>query len=145
MELMVIIAVIGVLSAIAIPAFHSFIPTMRLNGATRQIMGDLMAARMNAVKWNQKTKVFFNTNGHGYKVCNDADNDDTVDSNEGDVKNRDIEDEYEGVSFSSTGDPIFSPRGTANTGTTITLTNSEGEQKKVKVHSFTGRVKIEDV
>jgi type IV fimbrial biogenesis protein FimT len=139
-ELMVTIAVLAVMAMIAIPAFMSWMPGMRLNGAARQIMGDLMAARMKAVKLNQKTKVFFD-NDHQYRICNDADNNDTVDSGEGDVKNRDIQNEYHDVTFdlNKTSDPVFFPRGTA-TNRTITLQNSEGS-KEITI-SIAGRVKI---
>ncbi|MDZ7696966.1 MAG: GspH/FimT family pseudopilin [Deltaproteobacteria bacterium] len=140
LELMIIIAVLGILSAIAIPNFMSLLPGMRLNGAARQIMGDLMAARMKAVKLNQRTKVFF-YNNHQYKICNDADNNGTVDDGEGDIINRDIQNEYHDVTFdlNNTSDPVFSPRGTA-TNRTITLQNSEGS-KNITI-SIAGRVKI---
>ncbi|MFP4088575.1 MAG: GspH/FimT family pseudopilin [Desulfobacteraceae bacterium] len=141
LELMIIIAVMGILSAIAIPSFMSLLPGMRLNGAARTVMGDLMAARMKAVKLNQKTKVFFDNNSFQYRICNDADNDGTVDDGEGDVINRDIQNEYHDVTFdlNNTSDPVFSPRGTA-TNRTITLQNSEGS-KNITV-SIAGRVRI---
>ena len=146
MEMMIVVAVLAIMAAIAIPNFMSLLPGMRLNGAARQVMGDLMAARMKTVKLNKKTKVFFNGNGYEYEIWDDADNSGAVADNEGDDKERTLQTNYHDVTFSSTGNPIFSPRGTSNAGGTITLTNSStGEQKKVTVHSFTGRVKIEDV
>lgn len=145
-EMMVVLAIFAIVAAIAIPNFMSLLPGMRLNGAARQVMGDLMAARMKAVKLNKKTKVFFNGNGYEYEIWDDADNSGTVADNEGDDKERTLQTNYHDVTFSSTGNPIFSPRGTSNAGGTITLTNStNGKQKKVTVHAFTGRVKIEDV
>jgi prepilin-type N-terminal cleavage/methylation domain-containing protein len=45
METMIVIALIGIVAAIAIPAFTSMVPGMRLNGAARMVMGDLMAGR----------------------------------------------------------------------------------------------------
>jgi len=143
-EMMVVIAVLAIVAAIAIPNFMTLLPGMRLNGAARQVMGDLMAARMKAVKLNKDTKVTFKDNNYEYEVWYDEDGDGNEDTSEITTKN--IQTNYHDVTFSSTGNPIFSPRGTANTGGTITLTNStNGKQKKVKVHSFTGRVKIEDV
>jgi len=144
MELMIIIAVVGILSAIAIPAFLSMLPGMRLNGAARMVAGDLMAARMKAVKLNHKTKVFFD-DSYQYKICDDADNNDTVDSGEGDSKTRTIQTDYPGITINKSdyNDPVFQPRGTASI-IILTLTNLEGTQKKVKVH-LTGRIMIEDV
>ena len=138
-EMMVVVIVLAIMAAIAIPSFMSLLPGMRLNGAARQVMGDLMGARMKAVKLNQRTKVFFD-NSYQYRVCDDADNNDTVADGEGDVETRNIQTEYDDVTLSSTADPVFQARGTA-TGTTVTVTNSSGS-KAVKV-AITGRVKIE--
>ncbi len=139
MEMMVVVAVLAIMTGVAIPGFMELLPGMRLNGAARQVMGDLMAARMKAVKLNQKTKIFFDNN-HQYRICNDADKDDTVADGEGDVESRDIQDEYPDVTFSSTPSGlVFSPRGTS-TNRSITLQNSEGS--KTITTSIAGRVKI---
>jgi len=139
MEMMIVIAVIGILSAIAIPSFLSMLPGMRLNGASRMVAGDLMAARMKAVKLNHKTKVFFD-DAYQYRICDDADNNGTVDDGEGDVVSKNIQTEYDNVTLTKTADPVFQPRGNSS-GTTVTLTNSSGS-KNVSV-AFTGRVKIQ--
>ena len=141
-EMMIVIAVFAIVASIAIPNFMSLLPGIRLNGAARQVMGDLMAARMKAVKLNQRTKVFFDTNGYQYKICNDADSNATVDDGEGDVVDRSIQANYQDVSFDlgRTADPVFSPRGTA-TNRTITLENTSGSEKSITI-SIAGRVKI---
>jgi len=143
-EMMIVIAVLAIMAAIAIPNFMSLLPGMRLNGAARQVMGDLMAARMKAVKLNKKTKVFFD-NDHQYRICDDADNSGKVDDGEGDDVGRSIQDNYPDVTIDKGdyNDPVFQPRGTASI-IILTLTNSEDAQKKVKVH-LTGRIMIEDV
>jgi type IV fimbrial biogenesis protein FimT len=140
MEMIVVVAVFSILAAIAIPSFMSLLPGMRLNGAARQVLGDLMAARMKAVKLNQRTKVFFD-NRYQYRICDDADNNDTVTSGEGDVEDKSIQANYQDVSFdlNNTSDPVFFPKGTA-TNRTITLRNSSGS-KSITV-SIAGRVKI---
>ncbi|MBC8431284.1 MAG: GspH/FimT family pseudopilin [Desulfobacterales bacterium] len=138
-EMMIVIAVLAIMAAIAIPNFMALLPGMRLNGAARQVMGDLMAARMKAVKLNQRTKVSFNANS--YEIWNDADNSGTVADNEGDDKERTLQTNYHDVSFDleNTADPVFSPRGTA-TNRTITLENPSGS-KSITI-SIAGRVKI---
>ena len=139
-ELIIVMAIFGILTAIAIPNFISMMPKYRLNGAARLVMGDLMAARMKAVSLNKKVKVFF-FNDHQYKICDDANNNGKVSDGEGDVQLRYIQTEYPDVKFNlnKTSDPIFSPRGTA-TNRTITLQNSSGS-KKITI-SIAGRVKI---
>ena len=139
-ESVVVMATFGILTAIAIPTFISMMPKYRLNGAARQVMGDLMAARMKAVSLNKKVKVFF-FNDHQYKVCDDENKNGKVSDGEGDVQTIDIQAEYPDVKFdlNKTSDPTFSPRGTA-TNRTITLQNTSGS-KKITI-SIAGRVKI---
>ena len=139
-EMMIVIAVFAIVAAIAIPAFMSLLPGMRLNGAARQIMGDLMAARMDAVKQDNAVRVFFNSPGtNQYQILDDDDNDGISDTGEA-ITTKNIRDNYHDVTFTSTNNPIFQPRGTATSLPTITLQNSDGT-KTVTV-SITGRVRI---
>lgn len=139
-ELLIAIAVLAILTGIAVPQFRTLMNGYRLNGAARQVMGDLMWARMQAVKQNNEFKIFF-LNDHEYKILDDDDDDGTADGGEW-TETKDIQDEYYDVTFSSNVNPIFDPRGTASAwGKIVTLTNSSGS-KDVKVH-ITGRVKIE--
>lgn len=140
MEMMVVIAALAIMAAIAIPSFMSMLPGLRLNGAARQVMTDLMAARMKAVKENNEVRVFFNSPGtNQYQILDDDDNDGTADTGEV-FTTKNIQDEYHDVTFSATTNPIFYPRGTAY-GTTVTVTNTSGS-RDVKV-AITGRVKIQ--
>ena len=130
-ELIVIIAIVTIFAGIAVPNFLSYMPKYRLNGAARQVMGDLMAARMQAVSQNTTVTVAWVSN-HEYKIST-ADEEKTVDiqTNYRDVT---IVKEFSDIGFYSRG--TASPR-------SITLTNSTGLEKKVSV-AITGRVKITD-
>jgi type IV fimbrial biogenesis protein FimT len=138
-DLVIGIAIIGILAAVAIPNMPPLMTKYRLNGATREIMGELMAARMKSVRQHRRVKVFF-TDGHEYKVCDDANGDNSVDNCEGSARVQNIQTNYSGVSVSATTDPIFNATGTAAGNTTITLTNTTGT-KTLSV-SITGQVKI---
>ena len=147
-EMMIVIAILAVFAGIAVPNFLSYMPKHRLNGAARQVMGDLMAARMKAVKENNRFRVFFpgNTLGDGlglsnnqYKILDDDNNDDNEDPGEW-TNTKNIQSEYSDVTLSANNNPIFYPRGTASSLPTITLTNSAGS-KKITV-AITGCVKI---
>jgi type IV fimbrial biogenesis protein FimT len=142
-EMMIIIAILAIFAAIATPNFLSYLPKSRLNGAARQVMGDLMAARMKAVSQNCDVTVTFASGNPEYKIWTDSNNNDTIDSGEEITKN--IQSNYYDVIISSTtnNNIKFSSRGTASPlgETIITLTNSVGSTK-VNV-SLTGRVKIE--
>jgi len=142
MEVIIVVAVLGIMAAIAVPSFMALLPGMRLNGAARQVAGDLMSARMKAVKLNQLTKVSFGSNGYDYEIWNDADNSGAVANNEGDDVEKSIHPDYHDVSF-NTADTTFSPRGIAtNCPCTITVTSSSGSGSKSIDISIAGRVKI---
>ena len=141
-ELIVIIAIVAVFAGIAVPNFLSYMPKSRLNGAARQVMGDLMAARMKAVKENTTVTVEWVSN-HKYKIST-ASEDKTIDiqTNYRDV----IIGSVSGGSFSSNSfsSISFLSRGTIQPGAgSIGLTNSSNS-KKVSV-AITGRVKITDL
>jgi prepilin-type N-terminal cleavage/methylation domain-containing protein len=137
-ELMIVVAIAGGLTLVGTLSYLDMRPSLRLNGATRQMLGDLMNARMKSVNENNEYKVFF-LNTQQYKILDDDDNDGTDDGGEG-SETKNIQDNYPGVTLSATNNPIFSPRGTADAGTTVTLTN-EGQTRIITV-SLTGRVKI---
>ena len=138
-EMMIIIAILAIFAAIAVPNFLSYLPKSRLNGAARQVMGDLMAARMNAVSQNCDATVTFASGNPEYKIWTDSNNNDTIDS--GEERTKDIQSDYYDVTISTTKNIEFHARGTANPYNNIGLTNSAGS-KKVKVY-MTGRVMIE--
>ncbi|MCI5222095.1 MAG: prepilin-type N-terminal cleavage/methylation domain-containing protein [Candidatus Electrothrix sp. AR4] len=60
-ELMVVIALVGILSAIGLPNFLAGLPEKRLKGATRNMFSDLQKARLLAVKNNEPVTFTFNT------------------------------------------------------------------------------------
>lgn len=137
LEITIVIAIAGVLAAIAVPSLVSQLPRYRLSGAARQVMGDLMWARMQAVSEKNEFRIFI-IDSHRYQILDDDDNNGSVGSGEK-VQIKDIRDEYPDVSISNTTNPIFFPRGSASMGT-ITLSNSSGS-RKLKIH-LTGRVKM---
>ncbi|PKN29635.1 MAG: hypothetical protein CVU64_07245 [Deltaproteobacteria bacterium HGW-Deltaproteobacteria-21] len=58
-EFLVVIAVIAILSAIAIPAFSRWIPQYRLKGAARDLYSTMQSMKMTAIKNNQDTDFVF--------------------------------------------------------------------------------------
>jgi len=138
-EMIIAVAILAVLSGAAVTVYVGMKPSISLSGATRQIMGDFMWARMRAVSQNNEFKIFF-LDDHRYQILDDDNNNGNIDSSELTVT-KDIQDEYYDVTFTSTDNPIFQPRGNAAPTSTITITNSI--MTKTVIIAITGRVKIE--
>jgi type IV fimbrial biogenesis protein FimT len=139
-ELMTVVSIIGVLTAVGIPSFLSFQPSMRLNGAAREVLGKLMWARAYAVQNNNTSVVTFLTD-HSFQIFNDSNGNGSADA--GETTTIDLQTDYSDVTFTLSGSsssPVFNGRGTAATDTTITINNSSGS-KTVEVRP-TGNVKI---
>ena len=59
-ELVTIIAIIAVLTSIAIPTFSVWLPNYRLRSAARDLYSNLQMAKLGAVKQNKQWAVVFN-------------------------------------------------------------------------------------
>jgi prepilin-type N-terminal cleavage/methylation domain-containing protein len=60
LELMVVLAIIGVLMGIGIPSYYAMLPHLRVRGASRDVAEALQIARMKAVAMNTTYIVQFN-------------------------------------------------------------------------------------
>ena len=139
-ELMTVVSVIGIVTAVGIPSFLSFQPSMRLNGAAREVLSRLNWARANAVQNNNSSVVTF-LNDHSFQIFNDANGNGLADANETTTIN--LQTNYSDVTFTVSGSsstPTFNGRGTASSDTTVTITNTSGS--KIVQVSPTGNVKI---
>jgi type IV fimbrial biogenesis protein FimT len=136
-EIMFALVIFGISAALATPSVVDLMARFRLRAAARQVMGDLMWARMQAVSENNEFKVFV-LSDYEYGILDDDDNDGKVDGGEWEGV-RDIRDEYPGVTMRFSANPVFFPRGNARSGT-ISLTNRSGT-KRLRIH-ITGRVKM---
>jgi len=65
MELMVVIAIIAILSGIAIPNAINWRNNAQVNSAARGLYSDLQSARTLAIKENRDCTVTFNNSGRG--------------------------------------------------------------------------------
>ena len=66
MEMMIVISIIGIISAIAIPNIIAWLPEYRLRSVTRDIVSCFQETKMKAVKENAIAAIFFNVGGNEY-------------------------------------------------------------------------------
>jgi type IV fimbrial biogenesis protein FimT len=141
LEMITVMGVMSILFAVAVPKYVALQPGIRLNGAAREILAQLMWARAKSVEQNNNFVVSFPSN-HSLSILDDKNNNGAADAGES-TKTIDVQTDYYDATLSKGGgqpDPTFYPRGTAGGNTTLTVTNSSGS-RTVTV-SVTGVVKI---
>lgn len=144
-ELVVTLAIFGIMLAIALPSFLSYLPTMRLKGAARDISSTLQSARMEAVSRNTNCNVSFDINNKSYTVsCTNIATTLSTDISFG--WGTDVNKDIGGGSLPSDGVALtndtcyFTSRGTVNAGS-IYIKNTKN-QSYVVVISSGGRIDI---
>ena len=131
-ELMATLGVGGLLMVIAIPAFRSTLPRLRLNDAARQVATELQQVRMKAIAQSIPHQINFSTSTYIVQRCNGTC------ANDG--GNMTIP---EGITITPPGtSPQFQTRGTVPAATTIRLSN--GTTNKWVCVTVIGRIKIQD-
>ncbi len=72
-ELLVVFVVLGIMAAIALPGFSTWLPNYRLKSAARDIYSNMQLAKMGAIKANADWAIVFDTTAgaHRYLVCSD--------------------------------------------------------------------------
>ena len=134
-ELVFVLAILSILTAIALPNWGSLLPGVRLNSAARQIQSELHRLKAGAVAANNDFQLVFASTQYSVEKKNDILWEPTGES-------RFLP---EGVEIRSTTAPRlgFTARGTATPGTggTIKLCNVHGVGRNVVVSS-TGRIRL---
>jgi type IV fimbrial biogenesis protein FimT len=110
-------------------------PRVRLDGAARQLVSDLMFARMKAIRENNPYRVIF-LSAESYQVLSDREDGAGVP-----VLTRDLSRDYRGVQLVANNNPVFNAGGTASVLATIWVRNEAGEHR-LSVN-ITGRVKMQ--
>jgi len=127
-EILLVTIVIGLMGQVAATNVIGQMPRKRLQGATNQIVWDLMAARMKAIMQNSnQIKVTF-LNTSTYTIWDDTNDNDVVDKGEVIAKTSNLQDDYYDVSIAK---PLpttfaFSSRGVASLVQDIDLSNQSG-------------------
>ncbi len=137
-ELIIIIVIVGALTAIAVPNFMTYQSNFRLTGALSSLRGDLVGARMLAIKRFVQYRVVFSSGG--YLIQRGTSSSGAFIS-AADELTRNFADEYTGVTASATADPVFSPKGTV-TPAPVTITLQGGQRTQTITIFIAGKIKV---
>jgi len=108
-ELIIVIAVIGIIAAVSVPNFLSYLPDARLKSAARDLYSNLQQAKISAIKSNKQWAIVFNADAGVYEVCSGKGSDDSWRGTDNDVAKKVVLRDYgSGVTFGkgSAADPI---------------------------------------
>jgi type II secretion system protein H len=138
-ELLTVIAIMMVVTAIATPSFYYWLPKYRLSAGARQIAADLQLARMKAISQNTSYWLrFINETQYQFeKVAGTAESGPFT-----------LPDQVEVTNATPFNTSVFQSRGTASGAQTITLTNepaetADNENSRLVCIKTVGRVHIE--
>ncbi len=133
-ELLTVIGIMMIITAIATPSFYYWLPTYRLSAGARQVSADLQLARMKAI--SQNTNYWLNfISGTQYqleKVAGTAESGPFT-----------LPDGIEVTNATPFNTSVFQSRGTASGAQMITLENDDDKQMVVCIKTV-GRVFIDD-
>lgn len=146
-EIFVVLSVLGIMTAIAVPSYISYIPKYKLQTSVRQIYDDMQLAKIRAVKDNTDACITFNTVAETYTVFLDSDGSSSWSA--GDIMIKGNVTLENGVDISATTLPLntcgFNNRGMLPTGAApgvVRLTNPTGRLMGVEVLNTAGGIRI---
>ena len=141
LEMMTVIAILGILAAISTPNVIAWQQTAKLRGTTRDLMSDLSMARMHAVKHGAVVKALLQKSG--YTLFIDVDDDDAAGAGDNILRSK----KYPpGIVMQNTTFPgaktAFHPSGAATPAGSVALDRGSGRQMKIIVN-LVGRIRVE--
>lgn len=141
-ELLTVVALVGVVSAIAVPNILSQLPKWHANGSTRDVMSTLMVARLKAIQNNKEYAVLFTFGDtDSYKLLKKSGG---VWQDEGAATEAptDITMELTGGAPCNNNRVEFNPNGTAGCSPMWVKTKDDAYKRKISIESNTGRISV---
>jgi prepilin-type N-terminal cleavage/methylation domain-containing protein len=148
-EVMVVVAIVGIVAAIAIPSYLSWKPGYVFRGAVSQVRGDLNRAKMRALETRRQCRVRFFTNNYQIEDGNGVMNSGSwgnISANGTFTSGTPFQtinfSQFPGITITpGAQNPVFSPRGTAGTGS-LTINKPDGTAGATITINRVGRVQI---
>lgn len=144
-EVIMAIAIIGIICAIAIPFFGGFIDNRDLRNAARDLAGDVFEYKERAMAENRPYQIVYNAATSSYRInqCNGV-NDSLCAAGYSTIATKVPAQFRKGISMTQAtiGTLQFQPRGTATPNGAITLSNDRGSTATITISS-TGRTYVQ--
>jgi type IV fimbrial biogenesis protein FimT len=150
-EVLIIFALIGIISAIAVPNVVTMMRTYRLKSAANELASTLQLARVTAISQNANSVLTFNTGTKSYSGFSDNGNgggtlnDGVQNGTEQTIKTVNLQSSYYGeITFNTPSfgiTTVFNSQGMCTSSGTVTLRNSVGATVQVTL-SPSGAIKI---
>ena len=140
-ELTVTLSILGIMTAISVPSYFSWLPRHRLQTSVRQIYDDMNLAKIRAVKDNSLAVVLFHPASNNYDIFLDTNGNWALDGGEPRIRQsasleKDVSITGTTLPFNTTG---FNNRGMLPTGAwpggQVSLTNPTGLVMGVNVNA----------
>jgi type IV fimbrial biogenesis protein FimT len=144
-EALVVIAIIAIVAAIAIPQLQSYATNSRLKSAARDIMGDFFICKERAVSENRQYRISFNVGANNYTIdqCNATGSScaayTVIQTKTPTTFGNDIR--ITSAAFGANAAISFQVRGTSESGNVV-LTNSRNSTATIKTN-ITGRASVQ--
>jgi type II secretion system protein H len=143
-EILIVIALIGILTAIAAPGISAWVETFRFKNTVREIGITMQLARMKAIARGVEYRVVFDLDAETFSLerGNQADGSDTWIA-EGVVSDVSSWADIVFVNSYTTGkrNKQFNPNGTSSTGS-VRLNNAKGKKYKITLNTATGYINV---
>ena len=143
-ELLIVIALIAIIGAIAVPNFTKMRDNSNLKEAAREISGDIQLYKQQAVAENRRFRMVFDVDNNDYTVQRE-----TTSGWENVIANKKVGAGYDSIKI--IGDPTFASdtitfqtRGTTNAGT-LEIQHEKRLSTASIVTSLMGRVRVDYV
>jgi type IV fimbrial biogenesis protein FimT len=133
-ELLIVVVILGIMSVLAGPSYHTLVAKAQARSATAEIASELRLARQLAMARRERLRVIFDREGHTITLRR-ADAEDILHVYQYTDKRVVVEEPTAGPEL------LFYPSGRSATPTTIRVRDSQGREITFTV-SITGRVSI---
>lgn len=146
-EVMVTVAIIGILSALAVPNLMHMMPGIRLNNVAQRIVNDLQFARMRSIATAKEYRLDFNISAESYEIEEGARSvgsswPGTLIDQERRFSDNSSMFYQKGIDIDSiTQNPVFNPKGFCTTISTIQIKNDDGGRKRITIN-MAGGIKV---